>query len=162
MSQPIAVTALSLSSLLGALVNPVWGISADRYPPRRLALISLSTTLFITTFFLIIDGGIPGVIVAILWGIASGGLNILGSVLLARYFGRESFGAITGLMGPFQFGALGLGPILGATLFTVTGAYTVIWIFSLVSYVVAIGLFYALRPPGLPRISVAEKSIAED
>ena len=162
MSQPIAVTALSLSSLLGALVNPVWGVSADRYPPRRLALISLSTTLFITTFFLIIDGGIPGVIVAILWGIASGGLNILGSVLLARYFGRESFGAITGLMGPFQFGALGLGPILGATLFTVTGAYTVIWIFSLVSYVVAIGLFYALRPPGLPRISVAEKSIAED
>jgi len=57
---------------------------------------------------------------------------------------------------------LGLGPILGATLFTVTGAYTVIWIFSLVSYVVAIGLFYALRPPGSPRISVAEKSIAED
>ncbi|MDP6453675.1 MAG: MFS transporter [SAR202 cluster bacterium] len=162
MSQPLAVTALSLSSLLGALVNPGWGVAADRYSPRRLALIALAVTLLITTFFLVIDGGLPGVIVAVSWGIASGGLNILGSILLARFFGRASFGAISGLMGPFQFGALGLGPILGAMLFTQTGGYTVIWIFSVVCYTIALGLFYAVRPPGLPRSAVAKESAAND
>lgn len=162
MSQPVAVAALSLSSLLGALVNPAWGIASDRYPPRRLALAALTITVFITAFFLVVDGGLPGFIVAISWGIASGGLNILGSMMLARYFGRASFGAITGLMGPFQIGALGLGPTFGAILFSQTGGYTVIWIYSIASYAVALVLIYAARPPRLPSIAVTEESAADN
>ena len=162
MSQPLAVAALSLSSLLGALVNPAWGVASDRYPPRRLALAALTITVFITSFYLIVDGGLPGFIVAISWGIASGGLNILGSMMLAQYFGRASFGAITGLMGPFQIGALGLGPTFGAILFSQTGGYTVIWIYSVASYAVALALIYAVRPPRLPRKATAEGSSADD
>ena len=33
-SQPFAALAVTLSSTLGALVNPVWGVLADRYQPR--------------------------------------------------------------------------------------------------------------------------------
>lgn len=145
--QPLAVAALSLSSLLGALVNPIWGIAADRYSPRRLAMAAIFLTNIIAAGFLMLNGGMPGFVVAIVWGTASGGLNILGSMMLAQYYGRSSFGAITGLTGPFQIGALGLGPIFGAVLVSHTGGYTVIWIYSIAAYAVALGLIYAARAP---------------
>ena len=162
LSQPVAVAALSLSSLLGALVNPIWGIAADTHSPRRLVIYALILTNVIAVFFLVFNGGLAGFVVAIAWGTASGGLNILGSMMLARYYGRAAFGAITGLMGPFQIGALGLGPTFGAILVSQTGGYTVIWIYSVASYAIALALIYAVRPPRLPSTAVREESAADD
>jgi sugar phosphate permease len=147
LTQPLAVAALSLSSLFGALVNPAWGMASDRYSPRKLAMAAILGTNVIAVFFLVFNGGTAGFVVAILWGTASGGLNVLGSMMLAQYFGRASFGAITGLMGPFQIGALGAGPAFGAILFNQTGGYTVIWIYSVAAYAIALALIFAVRPP---------------
>ncbi len=149
-AQTLAVAALSLATLAGALVNPAWGFLADRYSARRLAFSAISTSGVITVFFLVLGAGLPLFFVAIAWGMASGGLNILSSMLLAQYFGRESFGAITGLMGPFQIGALGLGPAFGAVLFSATGGYTAIWIYGLAGYIAAALLILAARRPTLP------------
>ena len=150
LSQTLAVAALSLSSLLGALVNPVWGVLADRYSPRHLALGALPATGAITVLYVISDGGMFGFAVAIAWGTASGGLNILGSMMLAQYFGRGSFGSITGLVGPFQTGALGLGPAFGAAVFGWTGGYTVIWVYGVAAYAAALVLIFSARQPTLP------------
>jgi MFS family permease len=143
------VAALSLATLMGALVNPVWGFLADRYSARRLALASIATSGVTTLFFLVLSDGLPLFFIAISWGMASGGLNILSSMMLAQYFGRASFGAITGLMGPFQIGALGLGPAFGAVLFSATGGYTAIWIYGLAGYVAAALLILAAHHPTL-------------
>ena len=83
--------------------------------------------------------------------------SIIGSMVLAKYFGRASFGAITGLMGPFQTGALGLGPIFGALLFNMTGGYTALFLYALASYGVAILLVYSARPPKLPKRALVEE-----
>ncbi len=146
-SQPIAVIALSLSSLLGALVNPVWGVLADRYQPRILATMATAVTLVTAALFIPTGGGSGGFVVAIVWGIASGGLNVLGSMMLAQYFGRASFGTITGLTGPFQMGFLGLGPTFGALLFRATDGYSVIWFYALGAYAVATVLIFSARRP---------------
>ena len=146
-SQPVAVIALSLSSLLGALVNPGWGVLADRYQPRLLATFATLVTLVTAAFFIPTAGGPGGFVVAIVWGIASGGLNVLGSMMLAQYFGRASYGTITGLTGPFQMAFLGLGPTFGALLYQATGGYSVIWFYALGAYALATLLIFSARRP---------------
>ena len=146
-SQPVAVIALSLSSMLGALVNPGWGILADRYQPRVLATLATAATLVTAIFFIPTAGGTGGFVVAIVWGIASGGLNVLGSMMLAQYFGRASYGTITGLTGPFQMAFLGLGPTFGALLYRATDGYSIIWFYALGAYAAATILIFCARRP---------------
>ena len=86
LSQVAAAGALSLSSLLGALGNPGWGYLSDRFSPRRMALVAVGLTALTTSLLLATDSGLVGFFVIVLWGMASGGLSILGSMILAQYF----------------------------------------------------------------------------
>ena len=159
LSQPAAAGALSISALLGAFSNPIWGYLSDRLSPRTLMMVALVIAIAITVLFVAVvdDSGSRGFFVVILWGMATGSFGIMGSMVLAKYFGRASFGAITGLMGPFQTGALGLGPIFGALLFNMTGGYTALFLYALASYGVAILLVYSARPPKLPKRALVEE-----
>ena len=143
----VAAGALSVSSLLGSLGNPFWGWLSDLFSPRRLALITLAISGAAVSLFLIIPEGRISIAVVILYGTIAGGLNILGHMMIAQYFGRSSFGSITGLMGPFQTGALGLGPTLGALLFRITGGYRAIYLLGVLSYILALACIIAARPP---------------
>ena len=146
-SPAVAAGALSVSSLLGSLGNPFWGWLSDLFSPRRLALITLAVSGVAVSLFLIVPEGRLSIAVVILYGTIAGGLNILGHMMIAQYFGRASFGSITGLMGPFQTGALGLGPTLGALLFRVTGGYRAIYLLGVLSYILALACIIAARPP---------------
>ena len=157
LSQTYAAVALSLSSLLGALGNPGWGYLADRLSPRRLALSIIPATALVTSLFLIIDSGRTGFIVMVVWGISSGGLTILGNMMLAHYFGRSSYGTISGLTGPIQLGFLGLGPTFGAVLFSLTDGYTALFAYAVFAYGAAMLLIYSVRAPRLPHGAVAER-----
>ncbi len=147
LSQTAAALALSLSSLLGAAVNPGWGLLADRFQPRLLAAFATVLTLGIAALFIPFGRGPAGFAVAIAWGTASGGLNVLGSMMLAQYYGRGSYGAIAGLTGPFQMLFLGLGPTFGSLIYTFTDGYGAIWIYSLAAYAAAAVLIFAARRP---------------
>ena len=156
LSQAVAAVALSLSSLLGALANPFWGLLSDKFSPRKMALVLLMVSALIVLLFIPASSGSQRFIIVVVWGTTTGGLGILGSMLMARYFGRASYGSITGLTGPFQTGALGLGPTLSAVLFNLTDGYTTLFIYSAVSYTLAMFLIYGARPPRLPQRAVAE------
>ena len=146
-SPAVAAGALSVSSLLGSLGNPFWGWLADLFSPRRLALITLLISGLSVSLYLIVPEGRLSVFVVIVYGTIAGGLNILGHMMIAQYFGRSSFGSITGLMGPFQTGALGLGPTFGALLYRITGGYRAIYMYGVLSYILALGCILAARPP---------------
>lgn len=146
-SPAVAAGALSVSSLIGSLGNPFWGWLADIFSPRRLALLTLSISGAAVALFVVVPEGRLSVGVVVLYGTLAGGLNILGHMMIAQYFGRSSFGAITGLMGPFQTGALGLGPTLGAVLYRITGGYRSIYLFGVLSYILALGCILAARQP---------------
>ena len=115
-------------------------------------------------FVAVVDGsGVRGFFVVILWGMATGSFGVIGSMVLAKYFGRASFGAITGLIGPLQTGALGLGPTFGALLFNLTEGYSSLFLFALFSYGIAALLVYGARPPKLPkRALVEERNVGDD
>ena len=142
-----AALAVTLSSALGALLNPVWGVVADRYQPRLLAAGATLLALVSSVLFIPTGGGWVGFVVAIVWGIGTGGLNVLGAMMLAQYYGRGSYGTITGLTGPFQMVFLGLGPTFGALLYQWTDGYSVLWYYALGAYAVAAILFFSARRP---------------
>lgn len=159
LSQAAAAGALSISALLGSFSNPAWGYLSDRFSPRSLMMVALVIAAVVTVLLATeVDGSSSrGFFGVILWGMATGSFGIMGSMVLAKYFGRASFGAITGLMGPLQTGALGFGPTFGALLFNLTRGYTTLFLFALVSYGTATLLVYSARPPKLPKRAFAKE-----
>ena len=146
---PISMAALAwtISTLLNAFSNPIWGFLSDIYSPRKLVLSAMPICLVVTSIFLLIDGGYPGFACVVVWGAASGGLNVLGGMIIANYFGRHSFGSISGIMGPFQIIGLGLGPIIGAIMYDATGGYMYLFAFAIITYIAATILFFFAKPP---------------
>ena len=146
---PISMAALAwtISTLLNAFSNPIWGFLSEIYSPRKLVLSAMPICLVVTSIFLLIDGGYPGFACVVIWGAASGGLNVLGGMIIANYFGRHSFGSISGIMGPFQIIGLGLGPIIGAIMYDATGGYMYLFAFAIITYIAATILFFFAKPP---------------
>ena len=150
MGYSLAAGALMLSVLLGGMSVPLWGHLSDRFTIRRLTIAVLLTTSVPTLLFVFVDAGSVGFYVSVAWGIASGGIPVVGSMMIGEYFGRRSFGALTGLTGPFRTAAMGLGPTLGALLVNITGDYTAMFVVAVVSYIAAAALNYGVRQPKLP------------
>lgn len=150
LSPTLAASALTVSIFLGGLSVPVWGYFSDKSTTKRLVIIALSATIVPTVLLLVTDTQSVGFYLVIIWGLLAGGLPIIGSMMIGQYFGRRSFGSITGLTGPFRTAAMGLGPTLGAMVFNLTDGYTVLFIMATVSYVLAIVLNYSVRMPRLP------------
>ena len=159
LSITMAALAWTLSTLLNAFSNPIWGFLSDIYSPRKLILSALPMSLGVTSIFLLIEGGYPGFACVVIWGAATGGLNVLGGMIIANYYGRHSFGAISGLMGPFQIIGLGLGPIMGAILYDKTGGYQQLFIFAIIAYLFAIVLFFFARRPILTPSQRTQKTL---
>ncbi|MDE2688037.1 MAG: MFS transporter [Chloroflexota bacterium] len=146
-----AAFALMISVLLGGLSVPLWGHLSDKFTIRRLTMTVMLATSVPTTAFAFIDPQSVGFYASIIWGIASGGIPIVGSMMIGEYFGRRSFGAVSGLTGPFRTAAMGLGPALGALIVNATDAYTAIFALAVASYIVSATLTYAVRYPTSPR-----------
>ena len=170
-ARPQAALALSISSLLGAFANPAWGLLSDKYSPRKLAMAVLVLALAATVLLLAIElewlAGLGvsarshGAIVVVIWGAASGGVGILGSMMLAQYFGRAHYGAILGLVGLFQTASLGAGPSLSAVLYRLTGGRQMaLFAFGTFAYTFATLLMYTARRPRAPRGMAQEHSPA--
>ena len=104
----------------------------------------------LTLWLLMVDSVWEAYAFGLLWGLFSGTTGVLESMLLAQYFGRGSFGAITGALTPLSMGALGLGPFLGAKVREVTGSYDELFVALAGVYLVAAVLIYLTRRPGRP------------
>jgi len=85
---------------------------------------------------------------AVLFGIcARGGTAVLTQILLAHYFGRRSFGAISGVLEPFHKGGLGVGALIAGIAFDWSGNYRPVFLLFVVSYLLSATLvFFARRP----------------
>ena len=89
-------------------------------------------------------------IFAVLWGFFSNTVGTLEHMLLAQYFGRGSFGAIMGSLGPLQTTALGVGPLFGSYLLTYTHNYSLVFMVLMAMYAGAGLLIFLAKAPRLP------------
>ncbi len=116
-------TFLSLSSL-------VWGQLAARVTARWCIVAALALSSVAALALLRVESLPEAYVFGVLWGLFHSGLEVLRYIMLADYFGRESYGAIAGSMRPFEAGGLGVGQIVGPLIYDFTGSYTLLIVAS--------------------------------
>jgi MFS family permease len=143
----IAAGALSLMALSGAMGNGLWGALAERIQPRLLSVATMLTSAGAVALLIHVSGSLTAYIFALLFGLNARGAAVLTQILLARYFGRRSYGAISSVLDPFHKGGLGLGAFFAGMVFEFAGNYRTIFVIFLANYLLsALLIFFARRP----------------
>ena len=150
LSKPQAVGVGSLGAVL-AMTTLVWGFLADKLGPRHCMTLTIAGAVLSGVFLMFgVNSVWTAYLFAILWGFFSNTVGTLEHMLLAQYYGRGSFGAILGSLGPLQTTALGVAPVFGSYLFEFTQNYTLVFMVLMAMYAGAGMLIFLAKPPGLP------------
>jgi MFS transporter, OFA family, oxalate/formate antiporter len=143
----IAVSALSLMALSGAFGSGIWGRLAEKYHPRRLSVVTILLSALSVAILTQVRIPLTAYVFAILFGLNARGGPVLLHVLLARYYGRRSFGAISSVLEPFHKGGLGLGALIAGAGFDLAGNYQLIFLIFLGNYLLSAFLTLLARQP---------------
>ena len=148
MSSVQASGVLSVSIILG-VSNFGFALLADRVTPRRCFIGAVVGAAAVVLLMLTIRSLPMAYAFGVLWGPFTG-IYVLEQMILAQYFGRGSYGTISGVLGPFQTGAHGLGPIIGAVVSDATGSYKGAIAAVAGAFLLAALLIFFARPPVHP------------
>ena len=146
LSTPQAAGVLSVSTFL-ALSSLVWGQVAGRLTPRWCIVGAMGVSALATLGLLEVNSLVVAYAFGVFWGLFHSALEVLLYMVLADYFGRNSYGAIAGAMRPFEAGGLGLGQIVGPVVYDLTGSYTILILFSAAVQAMAMCLMVIARRP---------------
>ena len=146
LTTPQAAGVLSISTFL-ALSSLVWGQLAARLTARWCIVAALVLSGAAALALLWVDSLLAAYVFGVLWGLFHGGLEVLKYILLADYFGRDSYGAIAGSLRPFEAGGLGVGQLVGPLIYDFTGSYTLLILSSAGLLVLSAALMLLARRP---------------
>jgi len=149
-----AAGVLSLSTAL-VLSNLGWGYLAGRISARKGIVVSIIFSMVMIVFLLTVRSLFAAYIFGALWGIGTSAMEVMTSIMLARYFGRSSYGTIAGAMRPFEAGGLGLGSMLGGVIYDLTGSYRGLFLGGLTAYFLAMMLILKATAPPRPSETAA-------
>ena len=153
LSKTQAVGVLSFGTFL-SVSNLAWGYLADRITPRRCLLICLVMCSGMVVFLIWVNSLTLALVFAVVWGVFSGSIGSLEHMVMAQYFGRRSYGSITGLVQPLSTFALGMGPAVAAIMVGATGSsrglYLVVLAVHLVSVLCVVLASIPANPPRRP------------
>jgi sugar phosphate permease len=143
-----AAAAASAFLLSGAMSATLWGFLTERYDERMLVVIATIVATILTLSASFITEPVGGLVFAGMYGATTRGESALVMMMLASYFGRDSFGSISGFGGGFSLVGLGSGPLLFSWLFDASGSYTSMFI---VATALLAGAVVLLSLAGKPR-----------
>jgi MFS family permease len=143
----LAASVVSVMALSGAFGNGIWGALAERFHPRRLNVLTMLVAAGSVALLMLVHSAAAAYLFALLFGVSARGAAVLMQVLIARYFGRRSFGAISSILDPFHKGGLGLGALFAGIAFDYFGDYNAIFTIFFVSYLVSALLIFLARKP---------------
>jgi MFS family permease len=143
----IAVGALSVMALTGAFGSGLWGALAEKVHPRTLGVTTMLLSAGAVVLLTQVRVAPAAFIFSVIFGLSARGGFVLMHVLLARYFGRRSFGAITSVLEPFHKGGLGVGALLAGMAFDITGSYQMVFLLFIANYLIAATLTLLARQP---------------
>ena len=141
-----AAMVLSISTFL-ALSSLVWGQVATRLTARWCIVTALALSAVTSLALLRVDSLLAAYVFGVVWGLFHSGLEVLMYIMLADYFGRNSYGTIAGSLRPFEAGGLGLGQIVGPLIYDFTGSYNLMIFFSFSLLVASAALMLLTRRP---------------
>jgi MFS family permease len=146
--QPAAAAgALSVMALTGAFGSGLWGALAEKFHPRTLGVATMLLAAAAVVLLTQVRGAPAAFFFSIIFGLSARGGFVLMHVLLARYFGRRSFGAITSVLEPFHKGGLGVGALMAGLAFDMSGSYQIVFLLFIANYLIAATLTCVAREP---------------
>lgn len=146
-SPAVAAGAVSVMALSGAFGNGLWGALAERFHPRTLNVATMLVAALSVAWLMQVRSAPGAYLFAFLFGLNARGAAVLIQVLVARFFGRRSFGAISSVLDPFHKGGLGLGALFAGLAFDFAGDYRAIFTVFLISYLISASLIFLARRP---------------
>jgi MFS family permease len=149
-STAIIGVAIGGYALSNGLSTGLWGYLAERISERLLGMVSsfLGGVLIFAVMLNSSEALAP--LLAALYGLAVRGEGAVFNLLIARYFGRGSFGAISGTLLPIGYVGLGIGPPLGSLMHDASGSYTILLISLVVCHMLGTAVLFCARAPKLP------------
>lgn len=148
LTTPQAAGVLSISTFL-ALTSLAWGQLAGRLSARWCIVTALALSAITALALLRVETLLMAYVFGVMWGLFHSGLEVLMYIMLAEYFGRESYGAIAGALRPFEASGLGVGQLVGPVIYDVTGSYTLmIFVSTALLSLSAVLMILARRPAG--------------
>jgi MFS family permease len=146
-----AVAALSVYATAGAIASGVWGWFTERLSERIMGVVVSLLSAGAILYLLWVRDLAGALAFAVLFGITSRAGSTLTNIILAQYFGRHSYGTISGAVQPFLMVGLGAGPTIGALCYDLTGSYVAEFAAFAAASVLTAGLLWLARRPGPPR-----------
>ena len=146
LSVAAAAGVLSFGTVL-SIANVGWGVLSDRFTPRRCLMVAMIGAGALLGYLTLVDSFAEALIFALAWGIFSGAVGTMENMMLAQYYGRDSYGSLLGLFSPFHTAALGLGPTLASVLRGLFGSYTMLYVVMVGAYVASAAMLYLARAP---------------
>jgi len=141
------VGAISIFALTGAGANVIWGFLSERISERILAATVMALTGSAILYLLSVRTNTGTFIFAVFFGLAVRGEGALFNLIQAQYYGRDSFGAISGLVSPFHMLGLGFGPMISSVSFDLTGSYHAVFsVYVVVAMITAVLMLQAKKP----------------
>lgn len=149
LSASIAVAVMAVVAGSAALGSIGFGFLAERYSTRLLLSIDLVLMAGGYVFLLAADSPTLALLWGLYMGLVQGGIFTLQQVILADYYGRESLGAVRGIVWPVQTTANAFGPLASATAYDIAGNYSFIFgLFGFLGLLAGLCVFLA-QPPVL-------------
>jgi MFS family permease len=156
----IAAASISTFTLAGAFSSGLWGLLSERVSERLLAAALTVAGAFAVLAMLEVHTDLMALLVSGVFGLTTRGGGTLFNLLLATYYGRGNFGAISGFFQTFSSFGLGMGPFIGAIIFDATGEYRLLFLLLAGTYLItALLLVIFVRQPPLPAAARTEGSL---
>ncbi len=139
--------AASLFAFASGFSNTMWGYLAERFSERLLGIAATLLGGASMVLIILLRGDLAALLLTVFYGATARGQGAVLQLLIAQYYGRASFGAVSGTLLPIGYIGLGIGPLIGSVVYDLTGTY-VAFLVTLVGLHVLSALFLlaAVRP----------------
>jgi MFS family permease len=149
----VAVSIYSVEGLAGLGGRILLGVMADRHGAKLVLIIGLVVQAFAIAAYTYVSGLSEFYTLAVIFGMAYGGVMPLYSVLARSYFSQNIMGTVLGAATMLSCLGMSMGPLIGGWVFDRFGTYA--WLF-MGSAAVALGaVAIAFAFPPLPRAGAA-------
>ena len=156
MAEAVGVVAVSMFAISGAFANTLWGFLAERISERLLGVFTMLMGMALALGFQFVTHPAAAVGYGVLLGIAARGEGSILMILVANYYGRRSYGAISGLVQTALLGGLALGPLIMSVIRESTGSYLPVFYSAAVTFTIAAALLALAVKPQRPQQPLTE------
>ncbi len=149
-----ATTVLSAAGLASLSGRVICGLLADRLGAKRVLIVGLAIQAVAVGLYLVTRELAGFYALALLFGLAYGGVMPLYAIVVREYFGARIMGATFGAVAFASTLGMALGPWLGGVLYDSFGSYSWLFVGSFGIGLGAVAIAFAFRPPAPFRIAV--------